>query len=171
MGLLWWLRWWSICLQCGRPGFNPWVGEIPWRRAWQPTSALLPGESPWTGESGGLQSMGSKRVGHDWTTKHTCYSHLHFQRINLDQIFYALTYFSSCDFSVLSDLLPSLIPSFQTVLQKVGVHVSKNSTGRISKNMFFHKSNWQNYQKNLFRILEINQSIVATQWVLCKKNS
>ena len=20
-----------MCLQCGRPGFNPWVGKIPWR--------------------------------------------------------------------------------------------------------------------------------------------
>ena len=30
---------------CGRPGFNPWVGKIPWRRKWQPTPALLPGES------------------------------------------------------------------------------------------------------------------------------
>ena len=24
-------------LQCGRPGFDPWVGKIPWRRTWQPT--------------------------------------------------------------------------------------------------------------------------------------
>ena len=33
--LPWWLRRLSICLQCGRPGFNPWVGKIPWRRKWQ----------------------------------------------------------------------------------------------------------------------------------------
>jgi len=33
------------CLQCGRPGFDPWVGKIPWRRKWQPTPALLPGKS------------------------------------------------------------------------------------------------------------------------------
>ena len=25
--------------------FDPWVGKILWRRAWQPTLALLPGES------------------------------------------------------------------------------------------------------------------------------
>ena len=25
-------------------GFNPWVGRIPWRRAWQPTPIFLPGE-------------------------------------------------------------------------------------------------------------------------------
>jgi len=30
---------------CGRPGFNPWVGKIPWRRKWQPTPVFLPGES------------------------------------------------------------------------------------------------------------------------------
>ena len=40
-----WLRWSSICLQCGRPGFNPWVGKIPWRRKWQPTPVFLPGKS------------------------------------------------------------------------------------------------------------------------------
>ena len=26
-------------------GLDPWVRKIPWRRAWQPTPALLPGES------------------------------------------------------------------------------------------------------------------------------
>ena len=26
------LRRWSICLQCRRPWFNPWVEKIPWRR-------------------------------------------------------------------------------------------------------------------------------------------
>ena len=26
-------------------GFNPWVGNIPWRRKWQPTPVFLPGES------------------------------------------------------------------------------------------------------------------------------
>ena len=33
------------CLQCGRPGFDPWVGKIPWRRKWQSTLGLLPGKS------------------------------------------------------------------------------------------------------------------------------
>ena len=37
---------------------------------WQPTPVFLPGESPWTEKPGGLQSMGSQRVGHDWATKH-----------------------------------------------------------------------------------------------------
>ena len=28
-----------------RDRFDPWVGKIPWRRAWQPTPGFLPGES------------------------------------------------------------------------------------------------------------------------------
>ena len=44
MGLPWWLRQQSICLQCGRLGFDPWVRKIPWRREWQPTPILLPGK-------------------------------------------------------------------------------------------------------------------------------
>ena len=35
----------SVCLQCGRPGFSPWVGKIPWRRKWQPSPVLSPGKS------------------------------------------------------------------------------------------------------------------------------
>ena len=45
----------------GRPGFNSWVGNNPWRREWQPTSVFLPGElhgqrslvgySPWVPKS------------------------------------------------------------------------------------------------------------------------
>ena len=38
------LRWSRIHLQCRRPGFNPWVGKVPWRREWQPTPVFLPGE-------------------------------------------------------------------------------------------------------------------------------
>ena len=33
--------------QCGRHkrhGLDPWVGKIPWRRAWQPTPVFLPEE-------------------------------------------------------------------------------------------------------------------------------
>ena len=28
-GLPGWLRWLRVCLQCGRPGFNPWFGRAP----------------------------------------------------------------------------------------------------------------------------------------------
>ena len=51
---------WVLSLDC----------EIPWRRAWKPTPVFLPGESPQTEEPGGLQSMGSQRIRHNWATKH-----------------------------------------------------------------------------------------------------
>ena len=33
------------CRRLKKHGFDPWVGKITWRRAWQPTPVLLPGES------------------------------------------------------------------------------------------------------------------------------
>ena len=59
---------------CGRPAvWETWVQSLgwedPWRQTWQPTPVFLPGESPQREEPGGRQSMGSQRVGHDWTTK------------------------------------------------------------------------------------------------------
>ena len=41
------------------PRFDPWVGKIPWRRAWQCTPVFL------LGESHGQRSLGSQRVKHD----------------------------------------------------------------------------------------------------------
>ena len=52
VGLPFWLSWWRIRWQWGRPGFDPWVGNIPWRRERLPTPVFWPGEfhglySPW----------------------------------------------------------------------------------------------------------------------------
>ena len=68
--LPWWLRGYSVCLQCGRPGFDPWVGKIPWRRKWQPTPVFLPGESIWwatvhgVSESDRLHSLALDHLSH-----------------------------------------------------------------------------------------------------------
>ena len=48
VGLPRWLSGHRICLQlrkCQRLGFDPWVGKIPWGRAWQHTPVFLPEES------------------------------------------------------------------------------------------------------------------------------
>ena len=58
----------SICLQCGRPGFDPWVGMIPWRWKCNPLqySCL---ENPMDGEAWyRLPYIGLQRAGHDWAT-------------------------------------------------------------------------------------------------------
>ena len=52
-------------LQSWRPGFNPWVRKIPWRREYQPTLVFLPlkfhGQRSLEGYSprGGKESKGS----------------------------------------------------------------------------------------------------------------
>ena len=51
--------------------WETWVGKFPWRRAWQLTPVFLPGESLWTEEPGGLQSIGLQRVQHDWVTTYS----------------------------------------------------------------------------------------------------
>ena len=43
-----------------RPGFDPWVGKIPWRRAWQPTPVFLPGESHGPRSLAGYSPWGHK---------------------------------------------------------------------------------------------------------------
>ena len=65
-GIPWLLRWWRVCLQCRRPGFNPWVGEDPLEKEMAPYSSILAWEILWVEEPSRLQSMGSQRVGHDW---------------------------------------------------------------------------------------------------------
>ena len=49
---------------------DPWVGKIPWRRAWQPTPVFLPGESHGRKSLEGCSWRG-RRVGRDWATKHS----------------------------------------------------------------------------------------------------
>ena len=47
-------------LQCRRPGFDPWVRKIPWRRKWQPTSVFLPRESHGQRSLAGCSQWGYK---------------------------------------------------------------------------------------------------------------
>jgi len=42
------------------PGFDPWVRKVLWRRKWQPTPVLLPGESHGWRKVVGYSSWGRK---------------------------------------------------------------------------------------------------------------
>ena len=44
LGLPRWLSGEESACQCKRCEFDPWFGNIPWRRKWQPTPVFLPGE-------------------------------------------------------------------------------------------------------------------------------
>ena len=70
-------QWWRIHLQCrrhGRRGLDPWVGKIPWRRKWQPTPVLLPGESHGQRSLVGYSVSSCKKSD---MTEHACMWHSH----------------------------------------------------------------------------------------------
>ena len=52
-----------------KPGFDPWVGKIPWRRKRQPTPVFLPGKSHGQKSLAGCSPRCHKGVGHDLATK------------------------------------------------------------------------------------------------------
>ena len=56
-----------IRMQCGRPGFSPWIGKIPWRREWLPTPVFQPRKFHGEGSLAGYSPWGC-RVGRDWAT-------------------------------------------------------------------------------------------------------
>ena len=69
--LPWWLRWQKICLRCRRPGFDPWVGKIPWRREQQHTPVFLPVEFHGQRTLVGLSPRGCKASDTtEWPTHH-----------------------------------------------------------------------------------------------------
>ena len=59
--------------------------ELNWKqdcseKAMAPHSSTLAWKIPWTEEPGGLQSMGSLRVGHDWATSLSLFTFIHWRR-------------------------------------------------------------------------------------------
>ena len=52
----------QTCLQSGRRGFDPWVGEVPWGREWQPTPVFLPGDSHGQRSLAGYSPWGLKEL-------------------------------------------------------------------------------------------------------------
>ena len=53
-------------------GVDPWVGKIPWRRAWQPTLVFLPGELHGRRSLAGYSPRGYKELDTTEMPLHTC---------------------------------------------------------------------------------------------------
>ena len=68
-----------ICPQYRRPGFDPWVGKIPWRREWQPTPVFFPGESHGQRNLAGYTVHG---VAESDTTEQLTHTQAHTREIN-----------------------------------------------------------------------------------------
>ena len=52
--------------------FDPWVGNIPWRRAWQPIPVFLPGESQGQRSLASYSPWGCKESDKTEATEHAC---------------------------------------------------------------------------------------------------
>ena len=55
----------KICLPIQEAQVQSLIGEDPLEKGMATHSSMLAWKIPWTEEAGGLQSMGSQRVGHD----------------------------------------------------------------------------------------------------------
>ena len=53
-------------------GFNPWVGNIPWRRMWQPTLVFLLGKPHGQRSLVGYNSLGHKESDTTVAIEHAC---------------------------------------------------------------------------------------------------
>ena len=51
-----------LCRRLERREFDPWVGKISWRKTWQPTPVLLPGESHGQRSLEGYSPWGCKEL-------------------------------------------------------------------------------------------------------------
>ena len=99
-----------------RSRFDPWVRKILQEKEMATGSRILAYKTPWTEETGGLQSMRSQRVRHNWGRTHT-----HTSGSSLSYSIYFLSIFSlnftsslwiiSEDFSCLACLTFSILVS------------------------------------------------------------
>ena len=75
----------------GGPGFNPQIGKIPWRRAWQSTPIFLPGKSHGQRSLAGYGPLGSKELDTTEVTQHAQHdlifrSLIHFEFISVYKV-------------------------------------------------------------------------------------
>ena len=97
-GLPRWCWWWQ-CRRHKRHGFDPWVGKLSWRRAWQLIPVSLPGDE----ELGRLWSIGLQGVGHNWSDS----AHTH--KTSCIEPHLSSYYRLSVSWEVMSYLIPSFI--------------------------------------------------------------
>ena len=74
-----------VCLVSHLPRPHPpgpvwWSLRQPLEKTMAPHSSTLAWKIPWMEEPGGLQSMGSLRVGHDWATSVWLFTFMHWRR-------------------------------------------------------------------------------------------
>ena len=112
-----------ICLLCRRPGFDPWVGKMPWRRAWQPTPVFLPRESHGQRSLAGCHPVTQSRTQLKWLNSSSSSSRLSTRETlnNFSQDQETLAYGPASP-----SILSSLLLSFSRVLTGSWTQSQKN---------------------------------------------
>ena len=101
-----------------RPGFDPWVRKIPWRRKWQPTPVFLLGESHGQRSLAGYHPRGLRES--DMT------EHAHTQPKVIQPV---ISRFVSVQWERRRDSKPGLIPQSLTDVSEVSRSLVSNSLG------------------------------------------
>ena len=77
-----------------------WVWSLGWEDALEKGMATYPSllawRTPWIGQPGRIQSLGSQRVGHDWATNTFTFKYLPYLRWKFLEIFFSLSYSQPC---------------------------------------------------------------------------
>ena len=79
-----------------RHGFDPRVGKIPWRRAWQLTPMFLPGESYGQRSLAGYSPCGC-RVRHDWSDIVCTHTHMRVSLMKASKVYRIFTFIISVE--------------------------------------------------------------------------
>ena len=106
-------------MRCEKPGFSPWAGKIPWRRAVQPTPVVLPGDSHGPRSLTGCSPQGHKESD---TTEHST-TQLLTTKISLSDSMSVIIsvhkwnyqYLSPCDWFILLSIVSSKFPAFSHI--------------------------------------------------------
>ena len=72
--------WWRCLMYCQAQSICLLFYISSLEKAIAPHSSTLAWKTPWTEEPGGLQSMGSLRVRHDWVTSLSLFTFMHWRR-------------------------------------------------------------------------------------------
>ena len=78
------------CLQHSRPGLDPWIRKIPWRRKWQPITVFLPGKSH--GQRRLTGSMGSQESDMTYRLNQNQNNYMQFWRVKHSDMVSGSTY-------------------------------------------------------------------------------
>ena len=139
-----------ICLQCRRPGFDPWVpgsGRSPGERNGNPLqySCL---ENPMDGGPGGLQSTGLQWVRHDWVPSLSfspCIYQAYFLAQIAEDLIFNITFSAS---AILSEVIAS-----KKIILLFDIYLYKFYLMGVYFDFYYHPSSVYNPKnENLFLV-------------------